>query len=187
MFPIFSRKAPGVDLAELPTVPVTRLGSLAATFAVGCFAITACGKTGLPSVDRVVVHKAQRTLLLMHGDKVERTYHVELGLNPIGQKEREGDSRTPEGTYSLEHNPHSNYFLAMKVSYPNNADVERARAHHLDPGGAIMIHGLPNVLKYAPQDYETHDWTDGCIALSNEDMAQIWTMTRDGVPIDILP
>jgi murein L,D-transpeptidase YafK len=73
------------------------------------------------------------------------------------------------------------------VSYPNAADLERARAHHWDPGGAIMIHGRPNVLKHESEYYEKHDWTDGCIAVSNADMAEIWRLTPDGTPIDILP
>jgi murein L,D-transpeptidase YafK len=139
-------------------------------------------------VDRVVVQKAARKLLLMHGTDVVRSYHVELGLNPTGQKERSGDSRTPEGTYRIAgHNAQSDYFLSLKVSYPNQADEERARAHHWDAGGAIMIHGMPNDLKHEPQAYESHDWTDGCIAVSNADMAEIWTLTPDNVRIDILP
>jgi murein L,D-transpeptidase YafK len=133
------------------------------------------------------VHKAERKLLLIYRGKVERSYHVELGSNPVGQKERSGDSRTPEGTYRLEHNLHSDYFRSIKVSYPNQADLERARVNHWDPGGLIMIHGLPNMLKHEAQYYQTHDWTDGCIAVSNADMVEIWTLTRDGVPIDILP
>jgi murein L,D-transpeptidase YafK len=167
------------------------LRSLAAILALSCVTFAACSRTqpvtALPQADRLVVHKAERQLLLMHGGKVERSYHVELGLNPIGQKEREGDARTPEGTYRLEHNQHSDYFLSMKLSYPNEADLARARAHHWDPGSSIMIHGLPNVLKHEPEYYQTHDWTDGCIALSNADMAEIWRLTPDGVPIDILP
>jgi murein L,D-transpeptidase YafK len=139
-------------------------------------------------VDHVVVHKAERKLLLMRGKDILRSYHVELGSNPTGQKEEAGDSRTPEGTYQLErHNPHSDYFLSIQVSYPNQADADRARAHHRDAGGLIMIHGMPNELKHDPQAYESHDWTDGCIALSNADMAEVWTLTPDNVRIDILP
>lgn len=157
-----------------------------------CVALAACSKTQpsirqLPPADRVVVHKAERKLLLMYRGNVERSYHVELGSSPVGRKEREGDSRTPEGTYHLEHNPRSDYFMSIKVSYPNEADLERARTHGWDPGGLIMIHGLPNVLKHEADAYRTHDWTDGCIAVSNADMAEIWILTRDGVPIDILP
>ena len=142
----------------------------------------------LPLVDRIVVHKGERRLLLMHGADIVRSYHVSLGLNPVGQKERSGDFRTPEGAYRLERrNARSDYFLSIKVSYPNRGDLERARAHHWDPGGSIMIHGRPNVLKHEPEYYEKHDWTDGCIAVSNADMAEIWRLTPDGAPIDILP
>jgi murein L,D-transpeptidase YafK len=140
------------------------------------------------AVDHVVVHKAERRLLLMHGDAIVRSYHVSLGLNPTGRKERAGDARTPEGTYRLEsHNAHSAYFLSMKLSYPNGADLARAHAHHWEAGSQIMVHGLPNELKHASRYYENHDWTDGCIALSNADMAELWRLTPDNVRIDILP
>src|SRR5215469_5710027 len=144
--------------------------------------------TTLPLVDRVVVRKGERRLLLMHGSNVVRSYHVALGLSPVGQKERSGDFRTPEGTYRLERrNARSDYFLSIKVSYPNEADLQRARSRHWDTGGSIMIHGLPNYLKHEPEYYQAHDWTDGCIAVSNADMTEIWMLTPDDVPIDILP
>jgi murein L,D-transpeptidase YafK len=142
----------------------------------------------LPLVDRIVVHKGERRLLLMQGGNIVRSYHVSLGLNPVGQKERSGDFRTPEGTYRLERrNARSDYFLSIKVSYPNEADLRRARVRHWNTGGSIMIHGLPNYLKHEPEFYQSHDWTDGCIALSNADMTEIWMLTPDDVPIDILP
>lgn len=142
----------------------------------------------LPSVDRVVVRKSDRRLYLMHGGNVVRSYHVSLGLNPVGQKERSGDFRTPEGSYRLEQrNEHSDYFLSIRVSYPNDTDLRRARAHRWDTGGSIMIHGEPNLLKHDPDYYLHHDWTDGCIAVSNADMLEIWMLVPDGVPIDILP
>jgi murein L,D-transpeptidase YafK len=142
----------------------------------------------LPVVDRVVVRKAERRLILMHGGNVVRSYHVALGLSPVGQKERSGDFRTPEGSYRLERrNPRSDYFLSIKVSYPNPLDLKRARARHWDSGGSIMIHGLPNQLRHDPDYYSSHDWTDGCIAVSNADMVEIWMLTPDDVPIDILP
>jgi len=142
----------------------------------------------LPSVDRVVVHKGQRRLVLMHGGEVVRAYSVHLGLNPVGQKQRSGDFRTPEGSYRLDRrNPRSDFFLSLKVSYPNAEDLRRARVHHWDTGGSIMIHGLPNALKHEPDYYESHDWTDGCIAVSNADMVEIWMLVPDDAPIDILP
>jgi murein L,D-transpeptidase YafK len=142
----------------------------------------------LPLVDRVVVHKGERRLLLMHGGNVVRSYHIQLGLSPVGQKERSGDFRTPEGSYRLDRrNARSEYFLSLRVSYPNAEDLRRARARHWDSGGSIMIHGLPNYLKHEPDYYSNHDWTDGCIAVSNADMTEIWMLTPDDTPIDILP
>ena len=142
----------------------------------------------LPVVDRVLVRKAERRLILMHGGNVVRSYHVALGLSPVGQKERSGDFRTPEGSYRLERrNPRSDYFLSIQVSYPNPDDLKRARARHWDSGGSIMIHGLPNQLRHDPDYYSKNDWTDGCIAVSNADMVEIWMLTPDDAPIDILP
>ena len=142
----------------------------------------------LPVVDHIVVRKAARKLSLMHGETLVRTYKVALGLNPIGTKERSGDFRTPEGTYRLiRRNPRSDFFLSMQVSYPNDADLKNARRNHWDTGGSIMIHGLPNQLKHDPSYYENVDWTDGCIAVSNSDMLEIWLLTPDNAPIEILP
>jgi murein L,D-transpeptidase YafK len=138
--------------------------------------------------DRVIVRKSERRLYLMHGDTVLRSYRVALGLNPVGPKEQEGDSRTPEGHYLLtRRNPRSEYFLSIQVSYPNDRDMQRARHNRLTPGGSIMIHGLPNELRREPTYYEKRDWTDGCIAVSDSDMLEIWLMTPPDTPIDILP
>jgi murein L,D-transpeptidase YafK len=138
--------------------------------------------------DRVVVRKSERRMYLMHGSTVLRSYRVALGLNPVGPKEQEGDSRTPEGHYQLtRRNPRSEYFLSIQVSYPNDRDLQRARRNRLTPGGSIMIHGLPNELRREPTYYEKRDWTDGCIAVSDSDMLEIWLMTPQDVAIDILP
>ena len=142
----------------------------------------------LPMADRIVVHKGERRLDLMRGYSVLRSYKVALGLNPVGQKERSGDFRTPEGTYFLlRRNARSEFFLSVQVSYPNDADLARARRKHWQSGGSIMIHGLPNSLKHPPEYYERHDWTDGCIAVTNADMVEIWLLTPDNTPIDIRP
>ena len=142
----------------------------------------------LPYVDHIVVRKAQRRLYLMDGDKVVRSYKVALGLEPVGPKERDGDFRTPEGWYRLDRrNPRSEFFLSIQISYPNPADLQRAHLHGWQPGGSIMIHGLPNHLKNSPGYYRHNDWTDGCIAVSDADMVEIWLLTRDGMPIDIRP
>jgi murein L,D-transpeptidase YafK len=143
---------------------------------------------GIPTADRVVVRKGERRLFLMRGENVLRSYKVALGLNPVGHKEREGDFRTPEGKYRLtRRNPRSDYFLSIQVSYPNETDIQRARHNGWYAGGSIMIHGLPNMLKHSPEWYEKQDWTDGCIAVSNSDIVEIWMLIADNAPIEILP
>lgn len=147
----------------------------------------ACAGSLLP-VDKVVVHKAERRLMLMRGFEIIRSYRIALGLNPQGHKQREGDFRTPEGSYRLgRRNPNSDFFLSIQVSYPDERDVARARRQGVKPGGAIMIHGWPNRLRYPPQYYEQRDWTDGCIAVSNSDMVEIWLLTGQDTPIEIRP
>jgi len=142
----------------------------------------------LPMADEVIVRKSERRLYLMRNGQILRSYRVALGLDPVGAKQRSGDFRTPEGLYYLvRRNPRSDYFLSIQVSYPNAADIERARREHVDPGGSIMVHGLPNVLSHKPSYYARSDWTDGCIGLSDSDMVEVWLMTRDDTPIDILP
>jgi murein L,D-transpeptidase YafK len=144
--------------------------------------------TSMPTADRVVVYKGDRKMLLMHGDSILRTYKISLGLNPVGHKERAGDFRTPEGRYRLtRRNPRSDFFLSIQVSYPNEADSKKARRNGWDSGGSIMIHGLPNQLKHTPTYYASSDWTDGCIAVSNSDMLEIWLLLADNSPIEILP
>jgi murein L,D-transpeptidase YafK len=142
----------------------------------------------LQPVDRVIVHKGKRRMELYRGAGLVASYQVSLGLAPTGQKQREGDYRTPEGSYRLtRRNAESDFFLAVQVSYPEPADIALARRHGWSPGGAIMVHGLPNTLKYSRDRYLSNDWTDGCIALSNEDMLEFWLLTGQGTPIEIHP
>jgi murein L,D-transpeptidase YafK len=141
-----------------------------------------------PSVDRIVVRKGERRMYLMTGDEVLRSYRVLLGLSPVGRKDRSGDFRTPEGSYRLgRRNPRSDYFLSIQITYPNRDDIVRARRNGWQPGGSIMIHGLPNQLRREPEYYATQDWTNGCIAVSNADMLDIWTLVTNNTPIDIVP
>lgn len=142
----------------------------------------------IETADRVVVRKAERKLYLMRGEQVLRAFDVALGLSPKGHKEREGDFRTPEGNYRLSgRNPNSEFFLAIQVSYPDPDDMRRAATAGVPPGGAIMIHGQPNRPNRPLEYYRTQDWTNGCIAVSNSDMVDIWLMTPDNTPIQILP
>ena len=149
---------------------------------------TPAAATSLDRADRVVVRKAERQLYLMRGNKVLRSFKVALGLAPDGQKTREGDFRTPEGSYTLvERNPDSDFFLSIRVSYPSAADKKNARRSGHAPGGLIMIHGQPNNPSHSQEYYRRMDWTNGCIAVSNADMVDIWLMTGRNTPIDILP
>ena len=141
-----------------------------------------------PVADRVVVEKQNRKLHLLRNGEVFLSFDIALGVEPLGDKEREGDQKTPEGRYSLdERNPDSDFFLAIHISYPSSADRAVARVNGYDPGGAIMIHGQPNVPTYSTAYYRTQDWTNGCIAVSNSDMIDIWLMTESDTPIEILP
>ena len=172
-----------VIILPMKIAPPLVLGLLICGFAG--FTATA---TELAVADRVVVHKAEHKLFLYRGERLLAEYRVALGLNPKGQKERERDFRTPEGHYSLDaRNTRSDYFLSIRVSYPNKDDERRARKNGWAPGGAIMIHGLPNSPRHGPEYYASTDWTDGCIALSNSDMVEVWMRTQDNIPIDIYP
>jgi murein L,D-transpeptidase YafK len=143
---------------------------------------------GLQLADSVVVRKSERRLYLMRNGTVLRSFKVALGLRPEGHKQYEGDYRTPEGKYRLvRRNPNSEYFLSIQVSYPNDEDVARARKQGMRPGGAIMIHGQPNIPTRSRDYYQTVDWTEGCIAVSNSDMVEIWLMTPPDTPIEIQP
>ncbi len=167
-----------------------RRGSYRSAIAAACVLMLANAQAAgeFEFADRVVVNKSDRELLLMKGDRVLKTAKVALGLSPKGHKLREGDFRTPEGSYMLaERNLDSDYFLSIRISYPNDQDVLRANRQGVSPGGQIMIHGQPNRPSRPPQYYRERDWTNGCIAVSNADMVDIWLMTTPETPIQILP
>ncbi len=139
-------------------------------------------------VDLLVVHKSKRSLRLLRGGAIVGEYRIALGLDPSGPKQREGDFRTPEGRYRLSRrNPQSDFFLSIQISYPSEQDIVRARRQGWAAGGQIMIHGMPNRPRYPSEYYEKRDWTDGCIAVSNSDMVEIWLLTDDDTPIEIYP
>ena len=143
-----------------------------------------------PHVDRVLVRKGERKLELHKDGAVYRSYRIALGDNPRGHKMREGDERTPEGDYILDwRNPRSSYYKSIHVSYPNARDKAFARALGESPGGMIMIHGRPNWLTSpaVAREYDGRDWTNGCIAVTNAEMDEIWRLVKDGTPIRILP
>ncbi|MEE4263108.1 MAG: L,D-transpeptidase family protein [Desulfobacteraceae bacterium] len=138
--------------------------------------------------DRVLVKKSERILYLLYDGQIIRKYRISLGLNPIGHKQQRGDKRTPEGAYILKHrNPQSKFYKSILLSYPNEQDRLRAETRGEDPGGDLAIHGLPNRSGEESWDYIERDWTDGCIAVTNDEMEEIWDLVDDGTPIEILP
>lgn len=141
-----------------------------------------------PAVDLVKVDKSAHTLYLMRQGKVVEKFHIALGGNPVGHKQREGDQRTPEGRYILDFkNANSAFFRSIHVSYPDHADTARARRMGVSPGGAIMIHGQKNGFGKFSAATQRFDWTDGCIALSNADMQKVWDLVQVPTPIEISP
>lgn len=138
--------------------------------------------------DRVVIHKAKRELLLFRRDKVIRSYRVALGTHPVGPKVRQGDGRTPEGAYEIVgRNERSAYHRSLRISYPNAEDRARAAKLGVDPGGDIMIHGLPNGRGYVGKAHRLVDWTAGCIAVTDEEIEEIWRLVPNGTPVEIKP
>jgi murein L,D-transpeptidase YafK len=135
-------------------------------------------------VDRILVKKGERRLYLMRGDEPFRSYRVALGYQPAGHKQRKGDGRTPEGVYYLDwRSDRSGYHKALHISYPNRKDELWALRRGDDPGGMIMIHGQPS----GRGEGRSGDWTFGCIAVSDLAIDEIWSYTRVGMPIEILP
>jgi murein L,D-transpeptidase YafK len=158
--------------------------------------LAACGngnaQSELPVVatgtkaDRILVDKSDRLMILYKREKeIARYTDIKLGDAPIGHKRFEGDEKTPEGSYTINgRNPQSSYHLSLRVSYPNAADRAYAKSKGKSPGGDIFIHGQPNL---SPISRLSHDWTDGCIAVSNAEMKQIWKLVPDGAKITIRP
>ena len=141
-----------------------------------------------PVADEVIIDKSDRKLHLLNKGEIFRTFKIALGISPTGDKKKEGDFKTPEGKYLLDiRNSNSDYFLSIHVSYPSAVDRREANQDGVAPGGAIMIHGQPNLPSHSETYYRTQDWTNGCIALSNSDMIDIWLMTGDNTPIEIRP
>jgi murein L,D-transpeptidase YafK len=139
-----------------------------------------------PMADFVIVEKGARQLHLLQDGEIMRSFKIALGIVPVGDKEKEGDFKTPEGRYRLDRrNPNSDYFLSIGISYPNADDRREAAAAGVDPGGAIMIHGQPNAPTRSEAYYRTQDWTNGCIAVTNSDMIDIWLMTAKNTLVEI--
>lgn len=141
-----------------------------------------------PTIDKVLVEKSKRKLYLMSGRNVIKTYNISLGKKPFGPKVMEGDKRTPEGLYWIDWRKQSDKFnLAMHISYPNSRDVVQAKKQGVSPGSMIMIHGTPIDQEYPEWYFRGLNWTDGCIAMMNWDMKEVWSLVKDGTLIEIRP
>lgn len=142
----------------------------------------------IPQADRMVIVKSTRTLTLLGEGKVLKTYKVALGGQPVGAKTQQGDNKTPEGVYTIDaRNPHSQFHLALHVSYPSAADRANARKLGVNPGGDIMIHGLPPQGAWLGDAHREKDWTLGCIAVTNAEIEEIWAMVPLGTKVEIRP
>lgn len=151
------------------------------------------------AIDLVIVRKKKHQMELIKDNRVFKKYVIALGKSPVGHKQHRGDNKTPEGNYTLDYKkPTSTYSLSVHISYPNEQDLKNARRDNRDPGGMIMIHGQPNHIGYSKDTDDNGDvnvskfvqpynWTNGCIALLNADMAEFYNLVEPGTPIRILP
>ena len=173
-----------VVAAQADTMPVVLAGGPSASTAGA--AGTAAPKNML--ADSVVLDKSSRQLTLYYRGQLVRTYGVALGKNPVGDKITRGDGRTPEGLYHIEsRNPQSKYHLSLRISYPDAAHRALAAKRGVSPGGDVMIHGLPSAFAMIGALHRQQDWTLGCIAVTNDEIEEIWRAVPDGAPILIRP
>lgn len=139
-------------------------------------------------VDRILIEKKERRLMLLSKGEVIKTYRIALGGNPVGPKERTGDNKTPEGTYVIDaRNKDSRYHMSLHISYPNERDKKRARELGVSPGGNIMIHGIKNGLSWVGDRHTEVDWTKGCIAVTDEEIEEIEKVVPNGTIVEIRP
>lgn len=142
-----------------------------------------------PAVDKILIHKSARKMYLLSGDKIAKEYDIALGFEPLGAKEEQGDGKTPEGVYKISgRNAKSRYHKSLRVNYPAQKDLENARAKSIkDPGGDIMIHGLPNGMGAIGRAHLLKDWTLGCIAVTSDEIDEIWDLVPIGTTVEIRP
>ena len=154
---------------------------------LGLFVSSAAVASGTIHADKVVVIKNEKRLLLLRKGEILKSYKVSIGRNP-GRRVRRGDNRTPEGIYVIDRrNPTSSFYKALHISYPNASDVRVARQLGVSPGGEVSIHGLPSGFEDLGASHADLNWTRGCIAVSNEEMDEIWQLVADGTPVKIIP
>lgn len=167
---------------------VKRIISLTAISILSCLLFSSLASATLNKADRIIVIKSKRIMMLLKDGEIIKTYRIALGKSPNGRKTHAGDQKTPEGNYSIiSRNQHSKYYKAMNISYPNESDIQNARRLGVSPGNSIAIHGLPKELEDIDKFHRRLDWTDGCIAVTNHEIDEIWQLVSDGTPIEIKP
>ncbi|MBL4834934.1 MAG: L,D-transpeptidase family protein [Pseudomonas sp.] len=165
-----------------------RLALLLVLALVGTLVTAGNALAAAPVIDKLLIHKYERELQVISEGEVIRTFRVALGKQPVGHKQEVGDQRTPEGIYTIDWRHHSpDYNLSMHLDYPNLKDQTAAYKRGVDPGGMIMIHGTPIDEEYPEWYFEGLDWTNGCIALTNPDMRELWELVPDGTLVEIIP
>jgi len=171
------------------------MGVCAATVGMAAVLIAPCYANDLFATypillvpDKILVEKKARQLTLLWQGHLMKRYRISLGTNPIGPKTREGDQKTPEGLYVIDYRrPDSRYCRALHISYPNERDQELARIQRVTPGRDIMIHGLGEDFSWMGSLHYVFDWTDGCIAVTDDEIEEIWKLTPVGTPVEIRP
>lgn len=152
------------------------------------FSIKSFADINMKKADRLLVFKSKRLLILMSEGEIIKAYKIALGKNPVGPKTCAGDKKTPEGRYIIDSkNAESKFYKSLHISYPNENDILRSQRFCSSPGGEIMIHGLPNGKGKIGKMHRAIDWTDGCIAVTNNEIDEIWNLVPEGTPIDIKP
>ncbi|MBI5212196.1 MAG: L,D-transpeptidase family protein [Nitrospirae bacterium] len=165
-----------------------RIISLTAALTLSWLLLSSIASATLPKADKVVVIKSKRLMMLLKDGEIIKSYKVSLGKNPVGPKIQEGDQKTPEGTYVLDSKKtNSKFYLAIHISYPNKSDISNAQKLGVPPGNSIAIHGLPKDFEDIDKFQRRLDWTDGCVALTNQEMDEIWQLVSEGTPIEIKP
>ena len=149
--------------------------------------VATCAQSEKP-VDRILIEKSAHLMTLYRGSEAIHKYRIALGTQPVGRKEKQGDHKTPEGMYTVDRkNPQSIFHMALHLSYPNAEDRERAKKRGVDPGGDVEIHGLEKKYAYLGALHRQADWTDGCIAVTNAEIEEIWKLVPVGTRVEIRP
>ncbi len=193
MAPDTSRIIPRLDSVEEMPLPMRVMKIAVLSLAGSALLFGACCANGAApesakQADRIVIEKSKRTMTLMSGSTVLKTYKVALGGQPVGAKQRIGDHKTPEGLYVVDQKKANSIFhRALHISYPSARDKENARKLGVSPGGDVEIHGLGAKYGWVGAAHRQMDWTDGCIAVTNEEIDEIWPLVAVGTPVEIKP